>query len=84
MTYEEVYKDIEKIVKIKLNMEGNIKIESETNFLHGEINLDSIMLLELIVELEELYSIELDDDELTTDKYERAELLAELIISKLA
>lgn len=83
ITVEKVLKDIEGIMKDKLGFECESEITPDTSFLKDGLGISSVMLLELIIELELLYEIELDEDELTAENFERAASIAELIIGKI-
>lgn len=83
LTQEKVLKDIESIIKEKLNIEFEGEINKDTDFLKDGLGLDSVMVLELIIELELLYDIELDEDELTMEHFQKAELITKFILEKL-
>lgn len=80
---EKILNDIEKIITEKLGIALEQRITEDTDFLKDGLGLDSIMVLELIIELELMYDIEMDEDELNTDYFKKASLLAEFIINKI-
>lgn len=84
LSKEKIYDDIKSIMINKLELTDVTTIDAETDLINGENCLDSIMLMELVVELEQLYSIELSDDDLTTEVYGHMEQLVSLIQDKTA
>lgn len=80
---EEMVKEIQDLVVTKLELKLEQDLTLETSFLKDGLGLDSVMLLELIIELELLYDIELDEDEVTVEHYSCLGKLIELIQSKL-
>ena len=79
LSKEKIYDDIKSIMINKLELTDVTTIDAETDLINVENCLDSIMLMELVVELEQLYSIELSDDDLTTEVYGHMEQLVSLI-----
>jgi acyl carrier protein len=78
----EVVQEMETILKEKLmiNLDGPLTLKSN---LIEDFRLDSIMILELIVELELKYGIEIDDEDLTSSITNNAGELVALIQNKI-
>lgn len=82
-TKETILQEIQEILTGKLEYKLEQDLTMETSFLKDGLALDSVMLLELIIEMELLYDIELDEDEVTAEHFTCLEKLTELIQSKL-
>lgn len=82
MKNTEIYESIKKIIKDEIEPDFDYEINDDTNIIE-DCNLNSIMILELMVELELLYSIEFDEDEFNIDLLSKAIKIADLINKKL-
>lgn len=58
----------------------NMSLTKETSFFATNI-LDSLDFLNLVEYLQEQYSIEIDDDDMSPDNFENAEAVAKLVSS---
>lgn len=83
LTVEKVIKDFETILTEKLKVKLENGLTAETGFLKEGLALDSVMILEFIIELEMLYDIEIDEDELTFEHFQKCGTLAEFILEKV-
>ncbi len=84
MDQKEVMKGIETILKEKIGI--NLEKElTEDIQLHKEgLSLDSVMLLELVVELELMYDIEIDEEELNEENFTTIGNLTKFISNKVS
>lgn len=80
---ETILKEIQEVLTSKLNVHIDNDITLETSLLKDGLGLDSVMLLELIIELELLFEIELDEDELNVEYFGCLDKIIELIQSKM-
>lgn len=83
LTIEEIIKDFEKILTEKLKIKLEHGLTKEMGFLKDGLAMDSVMILEFIIELELLYDIEIDEDELTIEHFQKSISLAEFILDKV-
>lgn len=80
MNVENRIKDIiKKIANKEINV-GDISIET---VLSEDLGFDSVMLIELVVGLENEFSIEIDDDDLEIDNLDKYSNLIKMIIDKV-
>lgn len=56
----------------------------DTNILIREIGLDSIQYIELLVEIEQIYSIEFEEDKLFSSAFKRLSDLIEYVDAKVS
>ncbi|WP_066495007.1 hypothetical protein [Abyssisolibacter fermentans] len=83
MEVKQILKDINTILNEKMEIKLDNDINEETSFLEDGLNFNSVTILEFIIELELLYSIEVDEDELEVKHFNKAANLAEYIIGKI-
>lgn len=83
LSFEKVIKDFETILVEKLKIELENGITEETGFLKEGLALDSVMILEFIIELELLYDIEIDEDELTFEHFQKCGTLVDFVLEKV-
>lgn len=83
MMKENILKEIQEILTNKLSVNIEHDITYETSLLKDGLGLDSVMLLELIIEMELSFDIELDEDELTVEYFGCLDKIIELIQSKI-
>ena len=82
MKNTEIYQNIEKILKNELASEMEIHIKDDTNLIE-DYSLSSMMVLELMIELELFYSIEIEEDEFDIETLSEARKIADLINKKI-
>ena len=66
---------------IKSVLESEENIDSEADIL--SLGLDSINFVQLVVELEEQFGFEFDDNMLTYDKFKNVNYISDYILSKI-
>ncbi|OHX39629.1 MULTISPECIES: acyl carrier protein [Cytobacillus] len=66
--------------KVSNSLGREVKLKYDTNLLNEGIN--SLLLIEIIVELEEVFSIEILDDDLTTDNFNSIDSISNLLLNK--
>ncbi len=72
--------DNEKLIKVLLNhTKSDIDITEESN-LKEDLTIDSLTMINLILEIEEVFNIEVPDDELTEENFSTVESLNKLIV----
>lgn len=80
VTRNRVKQCIMKIVKDNSITEDSIKDET---LLSKDLGLDSIMMIELIVEIEEEFDIEIDDEDLVFEEFDHFSSLVEIVDKQL-
>ena len=68
-----------KITEI-LNLKNSIDLNASLKNVYG---IDSLQIVQLVIDLEEEFSIELDDEDLLFENYENINTIAKMIESKL-
>jgi len=77
--------DVRSVLVATLGIEDRAATMDATTGLFGSLpELDSMAVVELVMELQERFGIEIDDDEITGDSFETLGNLAELVDSKRA
>lgn len=69
--------------KIKDSIEEDVELKNETN-LFDDLGVDSIMLINLIVDIEDEWDIELEDDDLDVEKLSSFDNLCNVVIDKVS
>lgn len=69
MLQEEIIKGIETILKDRIGIEIENKLTEDMTLNKDGLGLDSVMLLELVVELELMYDIEIEEEELSEENF---------------
>ncbi len=82
MNQKEVIKGIETILKEKIGKALENELTEDTQLNKEGLSLDSVMLLELVVELELMYEIEIDEDELSEENFTTIGNLSSFISKK--
>lgn len=80
---EQLLNDLEVILTEKIGVELEAGLTEETNMLKDGLALDSVVLLEMIIELELQYDIEIDEDELNAEMFEELGNLIEFVQGKM-
>jgi acyl carrier protein len=75
--------DVRSVLVATLGIEDRAATMDAATGLFGSLpELDSMAVVELVMELQEQFGIEIDDDEITGDSFETLGNLAELVDSK--
>lgn len=83
MEQKEVMKGIETILKEKIGINLDRELTEDIQLNKEGLSLDSVMLLELVVELELTYDIEIDEEELNEDNFTTVGNLSKFVCSKV-
>lgn len=76
--------DVKEMVIERLQLEAEPEdIEDQELLFGGNLDLDSITMLELVAGLEERYGIEVEDEDITPELLESARSLAQYVMAKL-
>lgn len=68
-----------KIKEILCNLSGEKKIESNF-YLQGELAMDSLMMVTMLVEIEDAFSIELDESDMNPFELETVQNVIDMVV----